>query len=392
MRKGLVLLCLAYVLSQFFRAFLAVLTQLLQDDIGATADDLAFASGMLFLSFAAMQIPVGEALDRVGPRLTAAVLLAVGGGGGAALFAMATSPLHIALAMALIGAGCAPVLMASYYIFARVYPARMFATLGAVMIGVGSVGNIASASPFGWVVASFGWRETLWLLSGLSVLVALGLWLRVEDPPKVAGNLKGSVLDVLKIRALWPILPLILVSYAPAAGVRGLWVSPFLGDVYGAPVAALGTATLIMGVAMIVGTFAYGPLDRLFGTRKWVIFGGNVVVVLACGLLAARPGLGYGAAVALCAAIGMFGLTFPVIMAHGRSFIPAHLTGRGVTLMNLFSIGGVGLMQVFTGRLHAASAAASVDVAFPYQMLFGFFAVVLGAGMVVYLFAQDRLD
>jgi hypothetical protein len=25
-------------------------------------------------------------------------------------------------------------------------------------------------------------------------------------------------------------------------------------------------------------------------------------------------------------------------------------------------------------------------------MLFGFFAVVLGAGMVVYLFAQDRLD
>jgi len=33
-----------------------------------------------------------------------------------------------------------------------------------------------------------------------------------------------------------------------------------------------------------------------------------------------------------------------------------------------------------------------VDVAYPYQMLFGFFAVVLGAGMVVYLFAQDRLD
>jgi MFS family permease len=145
-------------------------------------------------------------------------------------------------------------------------------------------------------------------------------------------------------------------------------------------------------VAMILGTFAYGPLDRLFGTRKWVIFGGNVVVVLACAMVAAQPALGYGAAVALCAVIGMFGLTFPVIMAHGRSFIPAHLTGRGVTLMNLFSIGGVGLMQVFTGRLHAASAGASVDVAYPYQMLFGFFAVVLGAGMVVYLFAQDRLD
>ena len=46
MSAGILLLGLAYVLSQFFRAFLAVLTTLLQRDIGATPDDLAFASGL----------------------------------------------------------------------------------------------------------------------------------------------------------------------------------------------------------------------------------------------------------------------------------------------------------------------------------------------------------
>ena len=39
-----------------------------------------------------MQIPVGWALDHIGPRRTAAVLLGLGAGGGAVLFALATSP------------------------------------------------------------------------------------------------------------------------------------------------------------------------------------------------------------------------------------------------------------------------------------------------------------
>ena len=81
MQAGLILLCLAYVLSQFFRAFLAVLSGVLGQDIGAAPDDLAFASGMWFLSFAAMQLPVGWALDHAGPRRTAAVLLLLGGRG-----------------------------------------------------------------------------------------------------------------------------------------------------------------------------------------------------------------------------------------------------------------------------------------------------------------------
>ena len=85
MQAGLILLCLAYVLSQFFRAFLAVLSTALSQDIGTGPEDLAFASGLWFLSFAAMQLPVGWALDTIGPRRTASVLLLLGGAGGAAL-------------------------------------------------------------------------------------------------------------------------------------------------------------------------------------------------------------------------------------------------------------------------------------------------------------------
>ncbi len=392
MKLGLALLCAAYVLSQFYRAFLAVLTTALERDLGATPDDLAFASGMWFLVFALMQIPIGEALDRVGPRLTASVLLAIGGGGGAALFAMATTPGHVVVAMGLIGVGCAPVLMGSYYIFARVFPPAMFATLGAAMIGVGSIGNLASAAPMAWAVEAFGWRESLWGLAALSLLVAVGVFALVEDPPRAEGANTGSVLAVLRIPALWLIIPLMAVNYAPAAGLRGLWVGPYLADVYGATAQVIGTATLIMGMAMVISAFVYGPLDRLLGTRKWVVIAGNCGGIAGCAALALMPEAGYWPAVILCTTVAFFGMTYPVMMAHGRSFLPAHLTGRGVTLMNLFSIGGVGLFQFVTGKLYAQTAAATDSVVEPYRLLFAFFAVILSLGMIPYLFSRDRLD
>ena len=46
MNAGIALLAFAYVLSQFFRAFLAVLSPFLGTDIGASPEDLAFASDL----------------------------------------------------------------------------------------------------------------------------------------------------------------------------------------------------------------------------------------------------------------------------------------------------------------------------------------------------------
>ena len=147
MNAGILLLTLSYVLSQFFRAFLAVLSEVLEADIGTTPDDLAFASGIWFLVFAACQIPIGAALDKIGPRRTAGWLFLIGAGGGAAVFAVATSAFHITLAMGLIGVGCAPVLMASFYIFARDYRPEQFGILASLIVGIGSLGNLGASYP-----------------------------------------------------------------------------------------------------------------------------------------------------------------------------------------------------------------------------------------------------
>ena len=391
MQVGIVLLCLAYVISQFFRNFLAVLSEQLHLDIGATSDDLAFAMGLWFLTFSLMQIPVGTALDKVGPKLTSSVIFLLGGAGGSVIFALATTPLHITLSMGLIGIGCSPVLMGSYYIFARMYDPKFFASLAAIMIGVGSFGNLAGAAPLAFATDLFGWRSTMLALALISLIIAVGLFLFVENP-KISGNInRGSFLDLLKIRNLWFIFPLVLIHYAPVAGIRGLWIGPYINDTFGGD-GNLAFATTAMSLSMIAGTFAYGPMDQIFGTRKWIIFIGSSICLASILGLALMEQITFGISVSLFCILGFFGMSYPLMIAHGRSFSPEHLTGRCVTLLNMFGIGGAGLFQFFSGRIFRFTLETEGSSSVAYTSIFLFYAASLFVGLVLYLKAQDRLD
>lgn len=392
MKLGIAVLVLAYGLSQFYRAFLAVLAPALQADIGAMPDDLATASGVWFLVFAAMQIPIGAALDRIGPKITAVVLFTLGAAGGAFVFAAAQTPFHVTVAMGMIGMGCAPVLMASYFIFARIYSPAVFATLAGATIGLGSLGNLAGASPMAWAVTAFGWRETMQGLGIASLVVAALMWITVKNPPKVEAEQRGSVLDLLKMPQLWPLYALMLVNYAPAAGLRGLWAGPYVRDVYGADVSLIGQVTFVMALAMIAGSFAYGPLERLFHTRKWVILVCNAVGTVALLTLWMIPAPGVWVSAGLLAVIGFAGSSFPLLVAHAKAFFPPHLTGRGVTLVNLFGIGGVGIAQFATAPLHSYGQGLQTGAATPYALIFAFFAIVTLCGLIAYSFVVDRTD
>lgn len=391
---GIAALAIAYVLSQFYRSFLAVLTPALTAELGATKTELSFASGAFFIAFALAQFAVGIALDRYGPKRTTAIMLAVGAGGGAFLFAAAGTPWMVIAAMALIGLGCAPVLMGSYFIFARVYPPARFAVLASWIVAFGTAGNVIGASPLANAAELFGWRPVMAGLGVATLLVAALLAALVRDPPAPEGarhDTRGGwagYLDLMRMRVLWPIIPLTALNYAPAAGIRGLWAGPYLTEVYGADAIAIGNATLFMALSMIAGAFLYGPLDRLFGTRKWVAFIGNAAGVGVLSFFALNPVTGIATSTVLFVLIGLFGGSFGLVIAHSRAFLPAHLTGRGVTLMNFFSIGGTGLMQFATGGV-VERAAVPGDPAAAYSALFFFYALTLAVSLLAYLFARD---
>ncbi len=115
---------------------------------------------------------------------------------------------------------------------------------------------------------------------------------------------------------------------------------------------------------------------------------GNVISVAVLAWLALYPLTAIGPVTAALVIAGLAGSSYGLLMAHARAFLPPHLTGRGVTLMNFFSIGGVGAMQFLTGGVVTAAAVPGDPVA-AYQALFAFYAVMLGLAVLVYLFCRD---
>ena len=384
MYVGIAILCIAYILSQFFRSFLAVLSSVLANDIGAQPDDLAYALGLLFLVFAVMQIPVGWGLDRFGPRIVSSVLLLIGGGGGAFLFASAQNPSHINLSMALLGVGCSPILMASYYIFARNYSPKIFATLAATFLGIGSLGTLIGASPLTYFVGILGWRDAVELIGIFTIFISLFLLFTVKNPDiKYESTVSsGGFWSILKSKDILLIAPIAIICYAPVAGLRGIWLGPYFEKKFEASIDEIGTIGLIMSLGMIFGTFFYGPLDRIFKTRKWIVLIGNFICLLSVAALSFLPELSYNFAIISFALIGFFGMSFPVVVAHGRSFVPMELSGRGVTLMNLFAIGGVGVLQALSGLVFERTG--------DFGAVFSVYFILILIGLVVYFWSKDN--
>ncbi len=391
MVKGLVWLIVAYSLSQFYRSCLAVFAPVLKADIGLGADQVSTALGVWFLAFAAMQIPVGWLLDNRSPRKTAAVFLAAGGAGGAIVFAMAQGPWAIYAAMLLIGIGCSPVLMASFYIFARSATTNRFGTLAGLVVGLGSLGNLAASAPLSWTMSLTGWRGACLVLAGITVFVALALYKFVEDPPildQSERSSSGGLLAVLKIWPLYPVLALASVAYAAPAGLRGSWAGGYLSDVYGLGADGIGRVTFFMALSMIAGALAFGPMDRIIRSRKHIVLIGTLLALVCLVWLWLGAGTQSVWQISgLLVGIGFFGSAYGQIMNHGRTMLPEHLTGRGVTLINLFSIGGVGVMQFATVRVFNMHAPGSTAA---YSAVFWVFTLFIGVGLVIYLLSTER--
>lgn len=393
MIPGIVILALGYVLSQFYRTFLAVLSVDLGTELGATPSDLSIASGTWFIVFALAQFPVGVWLDKFGPRRMTSVLFLGGAAGGALFLSFATTPLHLIIAMGFIGAGCSPILMAPLFIFAKSFAPAKFGLMAAWFVAFGTFGNVAGAKPLAILAEIYGWRDVMLGLSIISLVVGVGIYLLVRDPELDQDTSDtsgfGSFLTLLKLKHLWPIIPLMAIAYAIPASLRGYWAAPYLSEIFDADTSAIGTVTLWMALAMIAGSLLYGWLDNKVTSRKRLILMGNAIVGTSMLVLAIQPDTILSVATAMLVVCCLAGMNQPVLMAHARQFFPPHLVGRGITLMNFFSIGGVGILQWTTaGFISDDSIQNAPQDAF--QTLFSAYVVVLGLVLIVYLAARER--
>jgi MFS family permease len=386
-------------LSQFFRASTNVIAPELIRDLSLTPEMLGLANACFFWALLAIQVPVGLLFDRIGARLTVAVL-AIFAVAGALMHAVVTTGNGLAAARFLLGLGHGGSFMASIFLVSRWYPRQSWTTVLS-WVWAGSMLGIATAgTPLAYASVMIGWRPTFLILAAVSTVVAVLFLLLVRDHPPgmpeerregetLSSALKGFM-TILRLPGLLHVLALQTVAYAVLTTILGLWAGTYLHDVHGLTSVQRGNVLIAMAVGQIFGLLVIGPLDRLLDTRKWVAVGGATGTLAVLTTLALFPDLPTPMAVALLVILAAVAAYGPVVVSHARTFYPEHLAGRGITTANMSQLLGCALMPMVTGLIPGLFPIGPVGYATEaYRWIFAAIAATLFCGLLGYLRARD---
>jgi MFS family permease len=361
-------LALGHVFSNAVRTIPAMAADVLQRDLGLTADGLAALTGAFPAAFALAMLPVGVALDRWGVKPTALALMAVGAA-GSLLSAVAAGPWTMLAGQVVLGVGCSGMLMCPVTYAAKTLPPQKFGLWGGVIQAFGNTGMLLSASPLALLVEAAGWRAGYGASAVLALGAAVAVALVVREARPPAGPPRSLAEDAREVvslglsRAIRGPVVIAFASFAAVLGVRGLWGGPWLMEVKDLSRVAAGHVLLACTFALIAGPAIAGLLERRFQRhRRALLVAGHLGAAAAILLLVAGGTLGWGvlADAVLLAAFGQLISLQVICFALVRAAVPPAQVGRALSAMNMSFFGGAAVLQAASG---AAAAAGGVGAA-----------------------------
>ncbi len=388
-------LLLAFTLCQFLRSSLAVVAPEMVRELGLTARELGFMTSIFFVAMAAMQIPAGMMFDRFGVRpITGTALVAAVAGG--LIFSTGDHLWQFMLGQFLFGIGMSPLFMGSIMVMARWWGAARFATLSATMMAISYVGNIGATMPLAHAIEWIGWRYSMLIPSIILAVATLLFFLVIRDAPpghpwwkersrESAREIFAGVLEALRHPVMPGLLAAAFIGYSAGYAIRGLWVGPYMLDVFGLDAITRGDILFVSAILGMVGLFVSGQLAGRFNPRPVVM----TFAALGCFSMALLAVVGDPGMTLFLIAFFIFSMVanfFPAVMGHGQATFPERLRGRSLTLINFSVFVGVGITQLVTGFL-IDSFPADAQGAHPeaaYRAMFAYLAVMMAIGIAIY--------
>ena len=363
-----------YYFSYFLRNVNAVIAPELTRELGVSAADLGLLTSAYLLAFGAVQLPLGLALDRWGPRRVEAALLLVAAA-GCALFAAGTTLTELAIARALIGLGVSACLMASFKAFGQWFGTERQASLNAAIMAAGGLGALTASTPLSWAIPQFGWRAVFVALAVAGLAVAAGIF---STPDKKAGA-QGETLarqiagltSVLTSRAFWRYAPQSTLIVGGFMALQGLWAVPWLMNFSGLAREAAAHHLLLMAGGMLTGflaiAFGVAPLAARGLSPETLLKWGMGLGLLATLLIV----LGVGPSQPLWLVLGLVFSVGNLAYALLQANYGPELAGRVNTALNLMVFLGAFAIQWSFGAMVDLLQAAGHGPRAAYQLTFG---------------------
>jgi predicted MFS family arabinose efflux permease len=366
----------AYFFSAPLRAVTATLAPTFSAELELSAGDLGLLAGVYFLGFSLMQLPLGRALDRFGPRrvLTSFLTLAVF---GCAAFALARGFASLLVARALIGVGVSACLMAPLTAYRHRFGAAAQLRANSWMLMTGSLGMLASTLPVQWLLPLVGWRGLFWIVAAsLALATGLIVWVVPRDDQAQPATAIATLgyREIFGDRYFQRLSPLGFFAYGGLIAVQSLWAGPWLTEVVGYSPADAARGLFAINLSMLFAFFSWGMVMPRLARRGWrverlIAVGVPLSLLLLFGAVALGPRAGAAWWAAWCVSCTFMALSQPAV---AQAF-PVAAAGRALSAFNLAIFLGVFCVQWGIGLAVDALLAAGLPRVEAFRIAFALF-------------------
>jgi sugar phosphate permease len=398
-----------YLFGFFQRVTPASLAPDLMRDFALSAAGLGNLSAFYYYAYAAVQIPTGVVVDRLGPSrmfLAGAVLA----GAGSLIFAWAESAIVAGLGRALIGAAHGVAWVSMLKLVTHWFAPARFATLSGLSLAVGTLGAVLAGPPLRLLADSFGWRGVIAVSGALALGLALAIRLLMRDDPTQRGfashlpeahhdaphaSIAADLRAILRYPNPW-LLALVNSGVCGAfLAFTGLWGVPLLSQVHGIGVAQAALVTSSMLVLFAAGAPVFGLWSDRLQRRKLPFAIGGSVMVVGFAVLTAVPAAPLGVLVPVLLAASFGAGSMALSFGFAKESAPLRLQGTatgvvnaGVMLGTLVQMPVIGLILDAHWQGVAINGVRQYDVA-AFQAGLIFLLAWVGLAMLLLAFTRE---
>ncbi|MBA7544139.1 putative sulfoacetate transporter SauU [subsurface metagenome] len=360
---------IAYMFTIFHRVNVAVLAPYILETFKASAGALGFTSGIYFYVYSFSQPVIGILVDKLKPRkvLTLAVLIM---SLGTFIFAYSPSLPFIYLGRFLIGAGCAGIFIPVNWIVNRYFAFEKRGFLFFIFQFVGNIASVLAAAPFAKFLNLFGWKDALISIAFIPTAVGFLIWviLRDNNSKKKEFTLdKENTEDTIKSseeKASWIFILkkvlsisiikyclIINIAYGALLSFQGLWVVPYLIDVYKIGKSSAFSLVTLIPLGFIIGILLFSKLsDTLHG--KYIYFFSNILIaIIYLSFTIFIQNIPHNFLIFLLFILGFSYGTFPYFLKIYSLVLPERYYGTALGILNVVPFIVAAIYQSLSGLL-----------------------------------------
>lgn len=288
---GLVIMALSYIMCSFQKMCPSIVIGDMSKDYGVDVADLDIFTPIYWYAYGVVQIFAGLLADTFEPSFLLCGSMTLAGIGSIIIGASKSLSLGV-FARLIIGLGCGPVYVVITRYNANWFNLKYYGVMEGIFLAIGCCGAILAQSPLASMCNAVGWRNSFYIIGGMTLFFALLSIFFVRGSPTKFGyrhvnkqmeevvthdtfiqkliQLKDNLIVVIKYPWYWLPCMFIVLSVPPYYTTAGMWASPYLRDIFGMSNVQAGSMLTCITVGVLLSDLITPWISNFVKSRKWV--------------------------------------------------------------------------------------------------------------------------